>query len=89
MTNEANIEDAAAAAAKPQPTKSEIVNRLLARKAGATIDELGEATKWQPHSVRAYLSGLRKKGINIAREERRDGAKSYRVIKDTAEAAKA
>src|SRR5207249_1050379 len=73
MTTQANTDDAASAAAKPQPTKSEIVVRLLSRKAGATVDELGDVTKWQPHSVRAYLSGLRKKGTNIAREERRDG----------------
>lgn len=89
MTNEANLDHAVAAAAKAQPTKSEIVKRLLSRKAGATIAELGEATKWQPHSVRAYLSGLRKKGTTIAREERRNGARAYRVVKDAAEAAKA
>ena len=35
------------------------------------------ATAWQPHSVRAYLTGLRKKGMTIAREERRDGTKAY------------
>jgi hypothetical protein len=31
--------------------------------------------------VRAYLSGLRKKGSVMAREERRDGSKSYRLEK--------
>lgn len=76
-----DIIDAALQPAKPQPTKSELVRRLLSRKAGATINELGRATSWQPHSVRAYLSGLRKKGSLLTREERRDGSKAYRLGK--------
>jgi lambda repressor-like predicted transcriptional regulator len=68
---------------KPEPAtpKSEIVKRLLSRKNGATVAEISTATAWQPHSVRAYLSGLRKKGSVMAREERRDGSKSYRLEK--------
>jgi predicted ArsR family transcriptional regulator len=67
--------------AKPQATKSELVRRLLSRKTGATINELTGATSWQPHSVRAYLTGLRKKGSLLTREERRDGSKAYRLNK--------
>ena len=76
-------EEAASIEAAPKiaPPKSETVKKLLSRKAGATADELGEATSWQPHSVRAYLSGLRKKGSTIVREERRDGSKAYRLAK--------
>lgn len=59
--------------------KSEIVRRLLSRKNGATAAEIGEATSWQPHSVRAYVTGLRKKGSTIAFEPRRDGTKAYRL----------
>jgi len=70
-----------AAGAKPVPRKSEAVKRMLSRKNGATVDEIGTATTWQPHSVRAYLSGLRKKGSNVTREERRDGSKAYRLVK--------
>jgi hypothetical protein len=73
----ANIE----AAPKVAPPKSETVKKLLSRKTGATADELGAATSWQPHSVRAYVSGLRKKGSTIVREERRDGSKAYRLTK--------
>lgn len=69
------------AAPKPEPSKSDAVKKLLSRKTGATIEELGAATNWQPHSVRAFLSGLRKKGATIAREERRGGAKAYRIVK--------
>ena len=69
------------AAPKIAPPKSETVKKLLSRKTGATADELGAATSWQPHSVRAYVSGLRKKGSTIVREERRDGSKAYRLAK--------
>ena len=69
------------AAPKIAPPKSETVKKLLSRKAGATADELGEATSWQAHSVRAYLSGLRKKGSTIVREQRRDGSKVYWLAK--------
>ena len=33
----------------------------------------------EPHSVRAYVTGLRKKGSTIAFEPRRDGTKAYRL----------
>lgn len=71
-------------APKPEPSKSDTVKKLLSRKTGGTIEELSAATNWQPHSVRAFLSGLRKKGATIAREERRDGAKAFRIDKTPA-----
>jgi hypothetical protein len=75
-------------APKPEPSKSDMVKKLLSRKTGATIEELGAATNWQPHSVRAFLSGLRKKGATITREERRNGAKAYLFVKATEAASK-
>lgn len=53
--------------------------KLLTRTRGATIVELATMTGWQPHSVRAHLSGLRKKGIVLLRETRKTGEHSYRV----------
>ena len=69
---------------KSAQPKSEIVKRMLSRKTGATAEEIGLATVWQPHSVRAYLTGLRKKGMTITREERRDGTKAYCLLKAAA-----
>ncbi|UAK25639.1 DUF3489 domain-containing protein [Sphingomonas nostoxanthinifaciens] len=40
---------------------------LLRRDAGATLTELITATAWLPHSTRAALTGLRKKGHAIER----------------------
>ena len=62
-----------------QPSKSASVLKLLGRAKGATIAEIAEPTGWQPHSTRAYLSGLRKKGHQVIREERRSGETSYRI----------
>lgn len=79
-----NVETPTAQKPKPATPKSEIVKRLLSRKNGATAAEISTATAWQPHSVRAHLSGLRKKGLVLAREERSDGSKAYRLEKASA-----
>mgnify|MGYP000073640016 CR=1 FL=1 len=46
---------------------------------GATVPALQDATGWQPHSVRAALTGLRKKGIDIARDKNGKGETIYRA----------
>ena len=61
------------------PTKATQVVKLLSRAKGATMPELTSATSWQPHSCRAYLTGLRKKGHTIGREARSAGATAYRI----------
>ena len=55
--------------ARPRETKSAILRKLLSRKAGADLAALQSATGWQPHSVRAALSGLRRAGYGIDRAE--------------------
>ena len=66
-------------AAAPRTTKTEAVIKLLSRSRGATLAEIGTATDWQPHSVRSFLTGLRKKGRGIAKEERRNDETSYKL----------
>lgn len=51
-------------------TKIDLVLTLLRRAEGATLSELTEATGWLPHSARAVLTGLRKKGHAIERRKR-------------------
>ncbi|QTD56911.1 DUF3489 domain-containing protein [Parasphingorhabdus cellanae] len=63
---------------KPQ-TKSAKVITLLSRTIGATLDEICKATNWQQHSIRAFLTGLRKKGYVLAREQRGDDSTAYRI----------
>ena len=52
---------------------------LLERSEGATITNLIEATGWLPHTTRAALTGLRKRGYAVARERIEDGELIYRV----------
>lgn len=69
-------------------TKLDQIIVLLSRKGGATIDELTVATGWLPHTTRAALTGLRKRGyeLSLARAERA-GASVYRLAAAAAEAA--
>lgn len=60
-------------------TKSDLVKQLLARAKGATLDELCQSTDWQPHSVRAFLTGLRKKSFTLAKEQRGETETAYRI----------
>lgn len=64
--------------ARPQ-TKAATVQKLLARGKGATLAELTDATAWQPHSTRAFLTGLRKKGATLVRECRTNGDTCWRI----------
>lgn len=67
-----------------KPTKSAIVSKLLSRPRGASLGDITAATGWQAHSIRAFLTGLRKKGVNLEREQRRDGSIGYRILKPCA-----
>lgn len=50
---------------------------MLNRVRGASVAEIQKATGWQPHSVRAALSGMRKKGYRITRETASKGKSRY------------
>lgn len=50
-----------------QPSKLEVIRGLLELPNGASLEELASATGWQPHSVRAGMTGLRKQGLTITR----------------------
>lgn len=64
---------------KAPPTKSAMVTKLLSRERGASIAEMAKATGWKDHSVRAFLTGVRKK-VELSKEERGDGITAYRLI---------
>ena len=68
------------AAATPV-TKAEMVLKKLRAPRGVTVQTLMEATGWQAHSVRGFLSGtVRKKlGFNVLSEIGKDGARRYRI----------
>lgn len=66
-------------AAPSGPSKTTAVIDLLQRATGATTAELIAATGWLPHTVRAALTGLRKKGHAIDRTKR-DGDTCNRIV---------
>jgi hypothetical protein len=53
-------------------TKAALVLDLLRREDGATLEDLTTATGWLPHTMRAALTGLRKKGHVVVRGKRGD-----------------
>ena len=53
---------------------------LLQRQQGATIEEMMSVPGWLPHSTRAALTGMRKKGHAIEKSKRGD-VTCYRVGK--------
>jgi hypothetical protein len=77
--------DDLAEAPNPQPTrpqrdtKSSVVVALLQRPEGATLAEMVGATGWQPHTTRAALTGLKKKGYSIEKYKR-DDTTCYRIV---------
>ena len=60
-------------------TKQARIATLLTRPEGAGIAELMEATGRQPHSVRAALTGFRKRGIPVTRSQDETGVTRYRM----------
>ncbi|OYU47336.1 MAG: hypothetical protein CFE31_17440 [Rhizobiales bacterium PAR1] len=61
-------------------SKQAAVLELLARPEGATLDALMAGTGWLPHTTRAVLSGLRKRGHAIERLPGGEGGSSrYRL----------
>lgn len=65
------------AAKRPGCKRGLILNRLEG-KAGATIDELVDATGWQKHSIHGALSRLRSEGFHVHLESTA-GRKAYRL----------
>lgn len=49
----------------PRVSKPALIRSRLEANGGATLAELVDATGWQPHSIRAAMTGLRKQGLTI------------------------
>lgn len=64
-------------------TKRSRLIRLLKREQGASLAEMVEATDWQPHTVRAALTGLRNQQMTID-SELVEGIRRYHILGDSA-----
>lgn len=74
------VKSGAKATAQPE-TKASIVLKRLNSPKGVTIEMLMEATGWQAHSIRGFLSAVVKKklGLALTNEIGKDGLRRYRV----------
>jgi hypothetical protein len=52
---------------------------LLRRSEGATIVTLTKATGWLPHTTRAAITGVRKRGYSVVLDRSAEGASVYRL----------
>ncbi|MGA8578070.1 MAG: DUF3489 domain-containing protein [Bryobacteraceae bacterium] len=79
-------------AAKPKPegvrpgSKTAAVLALLQRAKGATLTEIMQATSWQAHSVRGFISGTlgKKMQLTVTSTKRADGARVYSIARGEA-----
>jgi hypothetical protein len=55
------------------------VMALLCRPEGATIGVLTKATGWLPHTTRAAITGVRKRGYSVVLDRSAEGASVYRL----------
>lgn len=58
-------------------TKRALVVSLLQREEGADLDDLIQVTGWLPHTTRAALTGLRKRGYDIGKRKSAQGRTVY------------
>lgn len=58
-------------------SKGALLVAMLSRPAGASLEELIGATGWLPHTTRAALTGLRKRGFEVVRERAEDGSRYH------------
>jgi hypothetical protein len=67
-------------------SKLALVIKHLQRANGATIVDLTQATGWLPHTTRAALTGLRKRGYAVIRERVGAADSVYRISDTRADA---
>ncbi|MCZ8182419.1 MAG: DUF3489 domain-containing protein [Beijerinckiaceae bacterium] len=62
------------------PTKQSAILAMLREEGGATIDRIMLATSWQAHTIRAVMSGFRKRGLGVERVQDPAGMSRYRIV---------
>jgi len=66
-------------------SKAAAVIALLSRPEGADIEAMTNATGWQAHSVRGFLSGtLKKKMGKAVTSEKTEAGRIYRIVEANA-----
>lgn len=70
---------------EPSTSKTDIVLKKLRSAKGASLQQLADATGWQLHSVRGFLSAIvrKKLNLNLVSDVGKDEVRRYRIV-DTA-----
>jgi len=76
--NGAGVRKSRPATAKPKQSKKARLESMLSRPRGATQKQLEKSLGWQPHSVRAAISVLRKSGAEVTLD-RSGKTPTYRI----------
>ena len=75
-----HVHSAADMPALRKNTKTFTLIELLSDGSGKSVQELAAAMNWLPHTTRAALTGLRKRGVHLLRERTEGAAVSvYRI----------
>ena len=72
------VPSAPSPANKPLSKQAQLIV-LLVRDEGATLDQMIAATGWLPHTTRAAMTGLKKKGYAIS-SDKIDDVRTYRAV---------
>lgn len=74
---------------RDQISKADIILKKLRLVRGVTIAQIVEATGWQAHSVRGFLSAVvrKKLGLDLVSEVGKDGLRRYRIVERDSETA--
>ena len=62
-------------------SRTDTILALLKRPEGAGLDEIREATGWQAHSVRGFISGMvrKKMKLHVVSSADQNGVRNYRI----------
>ncbi len=79
-TAKETTEDRPVAGLPRSGSKQALLVAMLAKDKGATLTALVEATGWLPHTTRAAITGLRKRGFAIERTSNEKLGSFYRIV---------
>jgi Protein of unknown function (DUF3489) len=69
------------AKATHEPSKTDTIIKMLTQPGGASLNVLMDATGWQAHSVRGFVSGTlgKKMGLTVVSAKNENGERSYSI----------
>lgn len=79
MTKKLEAKPTAETVQSAPATKNQQVIHLLSCEGGATLEEMSTLAGWLPHSTRAFMTGLKKKG-HVIESNKVDDIRRYLIV---------